>query len=69
MNAEYQSHERVRGMLKPRVDVGLEPSHALAWAHPLTLLAVPESFEWSLAIMDPATLTHGVRELTSPLSE
>ena len=56
-------------MLKPRVDVGLEPSHALAWAHPLTLLAVPESFKWSLAIMDPATLTHGVRELTSPLSE
>ena len=64
MNAEYKSHERVWQMLKPSVDVTLEARDPLVWARSLMLTAVPESLDWYLAIMDPATLTHGVRELT-----
>jgi hypothetical protein len=69
MNAEFQTHERIREMLKPKRDVGLEAGPPSTRGHPLVLLAVPASFDWSLAFMDPATLTHGLRELTSPLSE
>jgi hypothetical protein len=69
MNAEYQSHKQVRKMLKPRVWVDLEAAAPLVWPRPLALLPVPEWLEWSLATMDPAALAHGVRELTSPLSE
>lgn len=69
MNAEYKSHKQIWQMMKPKVDVRLEAIDPLAQARPPTLAAVPESFEWPLAIMDPATLMHGVRELTSPLSE
>ena len=69
MNAEYKNHKQVWQMVKPRMDAGLEASHLLAWARPLTLAAIPESLVRFLAIMDPATLTHGIRELASPLSD
>jgi hypothetical protein len=69
MNAEYQSHERIRQMLKPSVDIRLDAIGSLAWVPPLTLTVGLESLNWLLASMDPATVAHGVRELASPLSE
>jgi hypothetical protein len=69
MNAEFKSHKQVWQLLKPRVDVRLEARDQIAWANPLSLAVVPESLAWSLALMDPAAVAHGVRELASPLSE
>ena len=69
MNAEYISHARVWQMLKPKLDVGLETSNPFAWAPSVSIAGVPESLDLLCSIMDPATLTHGLRELASPLSE
>jgi hypothetical protein len=69
MNAEYRSHKQLWQALKPRVDFRLEASGPVAWKGPLPLPVLPKSLDWPLPIVDPATLTHGVRELSSPLSE
>jgi hypothetical protein len=69
MNAEYESHKRVWEMLKPRVSAQVEPGGPLAWAYPPTVTPVPELLRWSLANMDLAVLAHGIRELSSPLSD
>ena len=69
MNAEYQSHKRVREMLKPRVFAQLAASEPLAWVRPQWGAAVPKFLDWYPVSMDLAVLAHGQRELTSPLSE
>ena len=69
MNAEYERHEHLLQLLKPKVNVGIERPGRLESVPSVTLAPVPESLAWSLEFMDPAALAHGVKELTSPLSE
>ncbi len=69
MNAEYQRHRQIWQALKPKVDVRLEPKDPWAWARPLAPADAAASLAWAPAIMDPAAVAHGIRELASALSE
>ena len=69
MNAEYKRHRQIWQALKPRVDVRLERKDPWVWVRPLAPAGAPESLNWAPAIMDPAAVAHGIRELASPLSE
>jgi hypothetical protein len=69
MNAEYESHERIWEMLKPRVYAQLEPNEPLAWARPPAGVPILGLLNWHPASIDLALLAHGHQELNSPLSE
>ena len=69
MNAEYKRHKRVWQMLEPLREVRPKVIEPFPPPAPLTLPLASASFGLSLAMMDPVALAHGVRELSSPLSE
>jgi hypothetical protein len=69
MNAEYKRHNQIWQVLKPKLDIRLGTMVSLAGARPLASVGVPQSLDWPPAIMDPAAVAHGIRELASPLSE